>query len=211
MDASDLLADEQRLAALTRIGAALRRANGGLRRTALSTADLDALAAAAEAVAGRIAGALDGAAATPRGQTPADRALQTVFGAFAGEGNAVAPPIRSRVVDGRVEGTVVFGAAYEGAPGVAHGGITAAVFDHVLGELGDRPAMTGTLTVRYRRPQPLHRELQFTAWLERTDGRKRFGRAQLFDGEQLLAEAEAVFIVVSGRRFVQLTAERDAE
>ena len=44
----------------------------------------------------------------------------------------------------------------------------AAAFDEVLGfvqSLSGRPGMTGTLTVRYRKPTPLHTELRFDAQL----------------------------------------------
>ena len=61
-----------------------------------------------------------------------------------------------------IKGTVTFGSAYEGPPGHVHGGYVAAAFDELLGmtqSLGGMPGMTGTLTVRYRRPTPLRTEL----------------------------------------------------
>ena len=42
---------------------------------------------------------------------------------------------------------------------MCHGGYVAAAFDEVLGlaqDLGGQSGMTGTLTIKYRRPTPLH-------------------------------------------------------
>ncbi len=68
-----------------------------------------------------------------------------------------------------VIGHANFGVAYEGPPGYVHGGIIAAAFDEVLGmaqSLTGNPGMTGTLSIRYRRPDPcLLTELVFEkAW-----------------------------------------------
>ena len=85
-----------------------------------------------------------------------------------------------------------------------HGGYVAAAFDEVLGfanALSGNPGMTGTLTVRYRRPTPLHTELRFEAHYDRSEGRKIFTSGQLFAGETLCAEAEGLFISVDFERF----------
>ena len=74
-----------------------------------------------------------------------------------------------------------------------------AALDELLGmaqSLSDKSGMTGTLTVRYRRPTPLHKELSFTAWVDRVEGRKIFTTGTIHDGETLCAEAEGVFISV---------------
>src|SRR5437899_8819373 len=87
-----------------------------------------------------------------------------------GLANPLAPPIRLAVVGDKVEGHVVFGDAYEGPPGHVHGGFVAAAFDEVLGmaqSLTGNPGMTGTLTIRYRRPTPLLTELVFEAYADR--------------------------------------------
>jgi acyl-coenzyme A thioesterase PaaI-like protein len=103
-----------------------------------------------------------------------------------------------------VHGRAVFGSAYEGPPGHVHGGYVAAAFDEVLGfanALSGTPGMTGTLTVRYRQPTPLHTELRFEARFERAEGRKIFTSGQLFAGDTLCAEAEGLFIAVNFERF----------
>jgi acyl-CoA thioesterase FadM len=68
--------------------------------------------------------------------------------------------------------------------------------------------MTGTLTIRYRQPTPLHTELQFDAWIERVDGRKIFARGNLKAGGLLTAEADGIFLSVDRARFQKLAEER---
>ena len=68
--------------------------------------------------------------------------------------------------------------------------------------------MTGTLTIRYRRPTPLHTELRFEGVCERSEGRKIYTSGQLFAGETLCAEAEGLFISVGAERFRGLFEER---
>lgn len=128
-----------------------------------------------------------------------------------GHSNPLAPPLLLRVVDGRIEGEGRFGSAYEGPPGAVHGGYVAAAFDDVLGmaqSLGGTPGMTGTLTIRYRRPTPLHTDLRFEASLDRTEGRKLFTSGRLYAGEALCAEAEGLFITVDFSKVAELMESR---
>jgi acyl-coenzyme A thioesterase PaaI-like protein len=130
-----------------------------------------------------------------------------------GLSNPLSPPIELRAADDRksVIGRAVFGSPYEGPPGCVHGGYVAAAFDEVLGfanGLSGTPGMTGTLTVRYRRPTPLHTELRFEARWDRTEGRKIFTSGKLFAGDALCAEAEGLFISVPTDRFRALFEER---
>jgi acyl-coenzyme A thioesterase PaaI-like protein len=101
--------------------------------------------------------------------------------------------------DGRVavEAWGAFGAPYEGPPGFVHGGWVACAFDEVLGIANiasGHPGMTARLTVHYRKPTPLFRELRFRAWVERVEGRRIVSRAELRDGETLTAEADGLFV-----------------
>lgn len=96
-------------------------------------------------------------------------------------------------VDGdRADGTVTFPVAYEGPPGIVHGGFLALFFDcavqHHNCDVG-QAGKTTSLAVRYRRPTPLLTPLAFT--LERTtgDGRIR-STGRLLAGDRLLCEAE---------------------
>lgn len=132
---------------------------------------------------------------------------------FIGRANPLAPPIYLQEIDGKVHGRVVFGSSYEGPPGCVHGGYVAGAFDEVLGatqSLSGAPGMTGTLTVRYRSPTPLHTELHFVGELSRVEGRKIFTYGRLSARERLCAEAEAVFISIDYQRFADLRAKREA-
>lgn len=118
-----------------------------------------------------------------------------------GEASPLSPRLDWNEVeaDGRtsVEGRGTFGAAYEGPPGFVHGGWIACAFDEMLGIANisaGHPGMTARLTVHYRRPTPLFKELRFRAWLDRVEGRRIMSRAEVWDGETLTAEAEGLFV-----------------
>ena len=137
-----------------------------------------------------------------------------------GLSNPLAPPILVKVVEPTpgdeahkptVHGDVTFGAAYEGPPGCVHGGFLAAAFDEVLGvaqSLTGRPGMTGTLTIRYRRPTPLHAPLQFVGRVERVEGRKIFVTGTCTSAGEITAEAEAIFISVNLGKITQMIQDR---
>lgn len=137
------------------------------------------------------------------------------FSPLIGRSNPLAPPIEMSSVEGdTVRGLVVFGSAYEGPPGCVHGGYIAAAFDEVLGyaqTFSGQPGMTGTLTIRYRTPTPLHTELRFEAQVDRVEGRKVFVSGSLHAGDRLCAEADAIFISVRPGSFAKLLAARNAD
>jgi hypothetical protein len=113
--------------------------------------------------------------------------------------NPFAPPIRLAVANNKVLGHANFGVAYEGSPGTVHGGFVAAAFDQVLfraQSLTGIPAMTGTLTVHYRKPTPLFTELVFEGVVERVEGRKIFTRGTASANGVVTAEAEGLFIAI---------------
>lgn len=94
---------------------------------------------------------------------------------------------------------VTLDAAFEGAPGRAHGGVVAAVFDDTLGfvlDILNVPAYTGRLSVSYRAPTPMHEEIEFRARLRRRDGRKLFLEGEATVSGTRIAEAEGLFIVI---------------
>ena len=128
-----------------------------------------------------------------------------------GRANPLAPPIVMRTEGDRVDGRVTFGTAYEGPPGCVHGGFVAAAFDEVLGyaqALTGNPGFTGTLTVRYRTPTPLHTELTFDAGVDRVEGRKIFASSTLHAGDCLCAEGEGIFISVDRSKYMDLIEKR---
>jgi len=116
-----------------------------------------------------------------------------------GRSNPLAPPLTLSVDGKLVRGTAVFGSAYEGPPGHVHGGHVAAAFDELLGfaqSMGGNPGMTGTLTIRYRKPTPLHREIRMEGELTHSEGRKIYTVGRMYAGDVLTAEAEGLFISV---------------
>ena len=112
--------------------------------------------------------------------------------------NPVAPPLVIHdAARGAVHSDFVLGAAYEGPPGMVHGGVCALILDHVLGataHLPNKPAYTGTLTVRYLRATPLGRPLRAHAHVDRVDGTKTFAVGHIADADGVTVQAEGVFI-----------------
>ena len=187
--------------ALRKLAAALRKINEALIDMDAAEKDLLAAAASAEQFAVRLEATRKGhhqwgfaeSSTAPSTRVMLDRSP------VIGLGNPVAPPLSFRAEDGKVVGTGSFGMQYEGPPGHVHGGFVAAALDELLGmaqTLSGKSGMTGTLTVRYRRPTPLYKQLTFTAWVDRIEGRKIFTSGTIHDGETLCAEAEGVFISV---------------
>lgn len=127
--------------------------------------------------------------------------------AVVGERNAIAPPL---VIQHDAPGTsraeVHLGAAYEGPPGMVHGGVSALLLDHLMGETASngftRVTMTGTLTLRYVAPLPLG-DVALAARITEDDGRKVTVVASIGtsgpEGE-VAVEATGLFIVPSWSR-----------
>ena len=121
-----------------------------------------------------------------------------------GFANPIAPPVHLEKVEEGLEGTVFFDWPYEGPPGCVHGGVIALVFDELLGATNiaaGAPGRTGTLTIRYRRPTPIRTEIRMVSRFVGRDGRKIRTTAEMYRGEELTAQAEAIFIELSADRF----------
>jgi len=130
---------------------------------------------------------------------------------FIGLANPISPPIDVRYSEDTVVAHCVFGAAYEGPPGCVHGGYVAAMFDELLGatqSLSGMQGMTARLIVNYRSPTPLATELRMEGRLVSVEGRKITTEAQLYVGDRLCAEGEALFVSFDVGRFRELLAER---
>ncbi len=94
---------------------------------------------------------------------------------------------------------VTLDSAFEGAPGRAHGGVVAAIFDDTFGfvlDILNLPAYTGRLSVSYRAPTPMHEEIEFRARLRERDGRKLFFEGEASVAGERIADAEGLFIVI---------------
>jgi acyl-coenzyme A thioesterase PaaI-like protein len=69
--------------------------------------------------------------------------------------------------------------------------------------------MTGTLTIRYLRPTPLHTELIIEAELVRIKGRKIFTEGRILADGLLTAEAEGLFISIDPSKMEALVKARE--
>ena len=162
-----------------------------------------------------VADALERAAGTgrrPRAQPDPAGHPQDFFptSPVIGFANPVAPPVSLEVVDGVLHGTAWFDYPYEGPPTCVHGGVIAMVFDELLGAaniVAGCPGMTGTLTIRYRKPTPLRTPLRLEARFVERDGRKIRTTGAMFHGDLLTAEAEGIFIELVPQRFLKIVAE----
>jgi acyl-coenzyme A thioesterase PaaI-like protein len=117
--------------------------------------------------------------------------------AVVGACNPIAPPVVVHHDGGRCWSEFVLGSAYEGPPKLVHGGVSALVLDHMLGEAASeglsKARFTGTISVKYLRGTPLG-ALRSEAWIERKEGRKVFARGFISDAAGICVEADGVFI-----------------
>ena len=94
-------------------------------------------------------------------------------------------------VDGdHAAGDVNFPVAYEGPPGIVHGGFLALFFDAAIQHHNCDVGVAGktiALAVRYRRPAPLRTDLRFTL-ARSVDGARILSTGQLRAGEVVLCE-----------------------
>jgi acyl-coenzyme A thioesterase PaaI-like protein len=122
----------------------------------------------------------------------------------AGGRNPIAPPmVVHHGGDGRCWSDFTLGAAYEGPPGMVHGGIAALVLDQLLGEVATsgltEPRFTGTISLRYLRGTPLG-VLHAEAYVDRTEGHKTYARGVISDAVGPTVEAEGLFIMPAWAR-----------
>lgn len=111
------------------------------------------------------------------------------------------------------EAQVSFAEHHQAGPGFVHGGLVAAALDEAAGLLATWyrfPSVTTNLTVRFRRPVHINRDLTIRAELVGDDGRRIDIHAQLLDGEELLAHAEGTWAHVPFEHFLQTPEGRAA-
>ncbi|MFI6367385.1 PaaI family thioesterase [Nocardia sp. NPDC050630] len=123
-----------------------------------------------------------------------------------GPRNPASVGIALNLENDRIIGHCTLDERHQGAPGVAHGGVIAAILDEASGTVPTAmcvPAVTAKLEVNYVRPAPLHRPMIVTAILDRREGeRKLHIHARLEHDGELIAEGNALFIAVSPDHFV---------
>ena len=127
-----------------------------------------------------------------------------------GSFNPCFPTYEIRVDGDRASGTVAFPIAYEGPPGVLHGGFLAVFFDSIVQhhncDLGIA-GRTTSLAVTYRRPTPLLRELHFE--VERSvEDRRITSAARLFADGVVLCDAQVSAIAGDRAQLPEVSARR---
>jgi acyl-coenzyme A thioesterase PaaI-like protein len=118
------------------------------------------------------------------------------FSPVMGHYNPVAPPVEFALEGEKVVGRVKLREAFQGGPGVAHGGAVSLLFDEVLALatiVKGVPGFTVSLQVEYRKPTPVLEELRFESRVDRVQKRRVHASATCHAGEQLVAEARGVF------------------
>jgi len=190
------------------LAAAVRRVITAMVAANVPDEETRALTGVVESVADRLEGRA-GPGRRPRTQPDPTGPPQEFFptSPAIGFANPVAPPVLVEAADGGLVGSAFFDYAYEGPPGCVHGGVIALVFDELLGATSiatGQPGMTGTLTVRYRRPTPLRTPLRLEARFVERRGRKITISGAVYDGDVMTAEAEGVFIELVPERFVEV-------
>lgn len=190
-----VLASRRAAVAARRVAGALITSQAPVELLEDAAADLEALAARLEPSSGR--SRYDGSTRLPFTPGAAPAVLERH--PFLGASNPLAPPMVLELVEDGAVGVVTLDGRHEGAPGWVHGGWISALFDQVLAvaaaRVAGRPAMTGTLTIRYLYPTPVGTELRFAATARRTSERTLRAGATVSAGERVTAEAEATLVL----------------
>lgn len=119
-----------------------------------------------------------------------------------GKDNPIGLQIEFRLDDdGRCSATFTGDRNHVGYENTIHGGIIYAALDDVMANvlyLQKRKAHTARCEIRYRRPLEIGQTVQLSGWIE--SERRRLivlkGEARLADGGELVADAEASFMLV---------------
>jgi acyl-coenzyme A thioesterase PaaI-like protein len=134
---------------------------------------------------------------TDEWQSPSGRRMDLPM-----RGNILSVPMKmAKTADGRVRGSARFRRFHLGRNGAVHGGEIAHLFDSVLGLAsavltGGPRQRTAYLHVNFRRIVPIEKELQVDAGVSRVEGRKIFVEGRLSDGDAVLTDAEALFVML---------------
>ena len=103
--------------------------------------------------------------------------------------------------DGTYLSTIRFTEHFSGVEGVVHGGIVSMFFDEILGWVASQTSddwwATAYLRVDYRAPSPIGETLRAVVRPVEQQGRKCLLKGELYAGDRLCAQAEALFVKAS--------------
>ncbi|GGM87213.1 PaaI family thioesterase [Dactylosporangium sucinum] len=152
-----------------------------------------AVAQAARALIGQAAGTLGGSRVEPGRQHSGLR------GDAENRGHPLLLPVQlTSLSSEHVEGSVAFSPFYLGGGSAAHGGAIAMLFDECLGRLANSgpPTRTAYLHVNYLKITPIGTPLRVRGRVTKTERRKIFLEGDLCLGEDVLATAEGLWVVL---------------
>jgi acyl-coenzyme A thioesterase PaaI-like protein len=113
-----------------------------------------------------------------------------------------------RLEEGRATAEFTPQAVHQGFPGLMHGGLVMTMMDEAMGwvTIGQKVwAVTARVNVRFREPVPLSQPVTVSAVIENDRRRWVTVKAEVRSQEgNVLAEAEGIFMRVSGERQRQL-------
>jgi len=119
------------------------------------------------------------------------------FNPATGPLNPLAPKLEMSVDGETLVTHCEFARCHEGGPDTAHGGIIAALYDHLLAYatmIHGRTGPTLWLKVSYLKPTPIHERLRFETTVTSIDGRKYAVAGACYRGDTKLTEAEGLML-----------------
>ena len=127
--------------------------------------------------------------------------------------NPCFPDYEITVAGGHASGSVEFPLAFEGPPGIVHGGALALFFDAVIQQHNCELGIAGktvSLHVDFRRPVPLLRPLEFEVH-RAGEGERSTSRARLASGDREYCTATVVAVAGDLSRLPQVSPRRIAQ
>lgn len=101
--------------------------------------------------------------------------------------------------NGMVSSEFILTPAQQGPPGHAHGGLSAAVLDEVMGAAVWQAGYTvaaAKIEVNYRKPVPLERLITTKGYITSRRGRKIYARGEIYlENGTLLVEGKGLFVI----------------
>ena len=88
---------------------------------------------------------------------------------------------------------------YQGFDGVVHGGIVAAFLDEIMAQAVKKlkqKAVTGTLTVKFRKPCRTNEKIQIRGRVLDINGRIIKTQGEIIQDHEVIAEGEGIFVIL---------------
>jgi acyl-coenzyme A thioesterase PaaI-like protein len=158
-----------------RLAAAVRALGDATAETAVDRTTLDEATGALELLIHRLRTEIDDDPYSGLVMKPVDYSIPESpmpLNPIVGACSPVRPDVQLRFRDGEVTGTATFTKRFTGPPGFAHGGISAMLADQIVAvspmAIGVK-TITKSLELRYRRPLPLHEDIELWGVCEPVD------------------------------------------